>query len=164
MNIKEVRESNPKELSGASDQQVVDFVHQKYYADLPREQVADALGVTSTATIEVSASQPDPAGGKTPEYLYAALIGLGLLATYLVVDAALAKIRPPAEKFAASSRKRPMAAIGLVAVLAMVSVAIYWAAGPWSVDQCMAEAANKPTDRGVSLAAAECRRMFPGPH
>ena len=42
--INEARKLYP-ELSGLSDNDAVDILHQNLYADLPREQVADALGV-----------------------------------------------------------------------------------------------------------------------
>ena len=44
VNVAEIKKQYP-ELDALDDNQVVDALHQAFYADLPREQVAEALGV-----------------------------------------------------------------------------------------------------------------------
>ena len=43
-NIAELRKTDP-DLEGLDDDQVVDVIHQSYYADMPRDEIAKALGV-----------------------------------------------------------------------------------------------------------------------
>lgn len=47
-NIAELRKNDP-DLEGLDDDQVVEVMHQAYYSDLPREEVAKALGVKPPA-------------------------------------------------------------------------------------------------------------------
>lgn len=50
VNVAEIKKQYP-ELDALDDNQVVDALHQAFYADLPREQVAEALGVKSDAAL-----------------------------------------------------------------------------------------------------------------
>lgn len=60
-NIEQLRTSDP-DLQGLDDQQVVDVVHQAYYPDLPRDQVASALGVKPAPPPEEKTSLTRRAG------------------------------------------------------------------------------------------------------
>lgn len=55
VNVAEIKKQYPA-LDALDDNQVVDALHQAFYADLPREQVAEALGVKSDAALTQSSS------------------------------------------------------------------------------------------------------------
>ena len=52
-------------------------------------------------------------------------------------------------------------ATGLAATLLATCLALlYWVGKPWDKEQCIAEASNKPSDRGVRLAEQQCYARF----
>lgn len=48
-------------------------------------------------------------------------------------------------------------------LLFVVVAAVLVACSPRTREECMLEAAKMPTERGVSLAAAQCNQKFPQP-
>lgn len=48
----------------------------------------------------------------------------------------------------------------VVVTVVIISATVWWIGKPWSLEECLDSASDKPTDRGVMMAKQACHQKF----